>query len=84
MDETYDALVNRLQSDPDSEFIVTRTRRGVTVENGEVRLELVGDESAFRRYVFDLSKETKSSFGHKDGMALLLVHIDERDRKSVV
>lgn len=77
MDEGYDALVTRVQSDPDSELTVTRTRRGVTVEHEGERLELVGDEPAFRRYVFALSRETKSSFGHQDGMALLVTHIEE-------
>lgn len=75
MNESYDELVSRLSFEP--ELSVMKTRRGVTLANDDVRLELVGDEADFRSYVFALSKETKSSFGHRDGMALLLVHIEE-------
>jgi len=77
MSESYDELVSRLSSEEDPELSVTRTRHGVTLANDDVRLELVGDEADFRSYVFALSKETNSSFGHRDGMALLLVHIEE-------
>lgn len=77
MEETYDALVSRLRDDSDEFLRVTRTRRGVTLENAMTRLELVGNEADFNRYVFSLSNEAKSSFGHQDGMALLLTYIQE-------
>jgi hypothetical protein len=74
---TYDALIERLQRDDDPQLEVSRTRAGVVLQQGGIRLELVGDQAVFDRYLSALSKDAKAALGRADGLGLFLAHLQE-------